>query len=267
MTGSCQHITIHLVPPDAHPIQGQAATHVDPSAHDDPSKASPLHTQGLMESKSPRNPSPFPILTPVLSPQYLITMRSTYRSSSITLAQMAFFGASLSYANLFSHLTPHPVLLSWAASSFVVGAVGAGTMSFFGQFDNIWNGDGRNQNTAYVNTQTAMESTQDLIVGAYGWISCSLVLIGLALLNLSMVVPALKLDSGIYNSATFTNRGIVAAGLFAIAGLLALSLGAMYVRYRVDLPIMRASRKDETFHIQTQPTLDAVTASPETELK
>ncbi|KAH9811260.1 hypothetical protein DFH28DRAFT_982704 [Melampsora americana] len=239
MAGASQHITIHLLPPD-HKEKGA----YDANDHQFNSTAQPSHPRplDLMSGGHSNLTDSLPILAPIMSPQYMITLRSTYRSTSITLAQSAFFGASLAYANLFTYVTPQPVFLAWAASTFVVGAVGAGTMSFFGQFDSIWNENSPTRSSAYINGQEPQEVTGEWLVGAFGWISCALVFLGLLMLNLSMIVSAFKLDTHDAFSTTFNRVGIVTAGLFSITGSLSLIAGALYVRYRVNSPVMRASR-------------------------
>lgn len=231
MAGSTQHITIRLLPPD--PTRAQAQLGYDgPNA-----MVSPPQTACTMDNENPREFSSYPILPSTISPQYSITLRSTYRSTSITLAQVAFFGASLAYANLFNYVKPHPVLIAWAASSFVVGAVGAGTMSFFGQLDRIWKENGQTQNSKYTDTPFGVEVSGDWLVVAYGWISCSLVMAGLALLSLSMVFSTFNMDS---KNVHVNKPGIISAGLFGVIGLLVLSLGALYVRYGVKSPAINA---------------------------
>lgn len=242
MSGS--HITIQLLPPaiQASDPSVRSQVHHDVDQHYAVSSPPPLHSERINLPVQGLSSIPLPVLTPFMSPQYLITLRSTYRSTSVNLAQTAFFGATLSYANLFTYIKPQPELLAWAASTFLVGAVGAGTMSFFGQFDSIWNEHSQvHSSSPYLNMQEASESTKDWLVGAYGWISCTLVLVGLGFLNLSMIVSVFK--NGIYPSSniSYSLGGIASAGIFGILGSLGLVLGAWYVRYSTQTSIMRAS--------------------------
>lgn len=251
MAGTSQHITIHLLPPDLSSNKEQGTYDTNDYQLNSTTESSRSRPLGLIHAGRPNLTDSLPILAPIMSPQYMITLRSTYRSTSITLAQSAFFGASLAYANLFTYVTPQPVFLAWAASTFVVGAVGAGTMSFFGQFDSIWNENGPTRSSVYMNVQEPIEVTREWLVGAFGWISCALVFIGLLMLNLSMIVSAFKLDTHDAFSTTFNKAGIVSAGLFSISGSLSLMAGALYVRYGNNSPVMRAARKrDNTFRIQ-----------------
>ncbi|EGG00773.1 uncharacterized protein MELLADRAFT_111558 [Melampsora larici-populina 98AG31] len=238
-----------LLPPDLSLNKEQATYDANNQQYNSMATSSHPRPLDLMNAGRSNLTDSLPILAPIMSPQYMITLRSTYRSTSITLAQSAFFGASLAYANLFTYVTPQPVFLAWAASTFVVGAVGAGTMGFFGQFDSIWNDNRPTRSSTYMNAQEPQEFTGEWLVGAFGCISCALVFVGLVMLNLSMIVSAFKLDTHDAFSTTFNKVGIVTAGLFSISGSMSLMAGALYVRYRGNSPVMRASRFASQFEL------------------
>ncbi|CAH7677565.1 hypothetical protein PPACK8108_LOCUS12733 [Phakopsora pachyrhizi] len=184
---------------------------------------------------------------------YQITLRSSYKSTSATLAQTAFFGASLTYSHLFSYLPPEPSILAWSASFFLISATGAGMMSILGQIDGLWknfqpnSNDQKGNNSFYphrrqrtesnrtvssIGFNHRIESVSELVVKVYGWISVSGALLGLGLLNISMVVGAFEVGKPTEKSRQETNKiTIITAGIFSLFFSLNLVMGAIYIEY------------------------------------